>query len=57
VFRSYGRFSEAACESDISRLYGGIHLWTGNLEGLACGYHIGKEISLNLMRPLHDSDE
>jgi hypothetical protein len=52
VFHTFRRFSDAAWESGISRLYGGIHFWHGNLEGLACGARIGMEIS-SLMRPLH----
>jgi membrane-associated phospholipid phosphatase len=52
VFRRYRSFSEAAFESGISRLYGGIHFWSGNVQGLACGADIGLQIG-NLLGPLH----
>ena len=37
-------FSEAAEESGISRLYGGIHFADGNLNGLALGTEVGNEV-------------
>jgi hypothetical protein len=45
VTRRYTRFSRAAIESGMSRIYGGIHFMSGNLHGLACGEHIGVEVS------------
>jgi hypothetical protein len=33
--RTYQNFSEAADESGISRLYGGIHLMSANVDGLS----------------------
>jgi hypothetical protein len=52
VTRSFGSFSEAADESGISRLYGGIH-WPGaNLHGQAAGFQIGRQVLAHFLRPL-----
>ncbi len=42
VRRSYSSFSEAAWESGLSRIYGGIHYWSGNISGLYSGYLTGR---------------
>jgi hypothetical protein len=39
--RSFKSFNEAADEVGMSRLYGGIHYRTGNLEGLRTGREVG----------------
>ncbi len=39
---SWNTFTEAATESGISRLYGGIHFQAANVEGLKMGDQIGK---------------
>ncbi len=51
VERRYARFSEAAIESGISRVYGGIHFWSGNVEGLESGLRIGLWTVSNVLRP------
>jgi hypothetical protein len=40
--RSFKSFNEAADEVGMSRLYGGIHYRTGNIEGLKCGRKVGQ---------------
>jgi membrane-associated phospholipid phosphatase len=45
VQRSYASFSDAAWESGISRIYGGIHWLSANVRGLECGAHIGLEVA------------
>ena len=37
-------FTEASAESGISRLYGGIHFKSGNIEGLKMGDKIGEKV-------------
>jgi PAP2 superfamily len=41
VTRSYTSFHQAAEESGISRIYGGIHFMSANVEGLKAGVKIG----------------
>jgi hypothetical protein len=53
IVRSYPGFGAAALESGWSRIYGGIHFPSGNLEGLQCGTHIGFEVASTLMQRLH----
>ena len=53
VTRTYHRFSEAAWESGLSRIYGGIHFMSANLHGLACGAEIGQYTWTHYLRPLH----
>jgi hypothetical protein len=38
------KFSEAAEQAGISRLYGGIHFWAGNTEGLSLGKKVGTQV-------------
>ena len=45
--RSFSSFYEMAEEAGISRIYGGIHFSSANLQGRASGYAIGDEV-LNL---------
>ncbi|MBK8097067.1 MAG: phosphatase PAP2 family protein [Planctomycetes bacterium] len=42
VRRSYTSFTGAAWESGISRIYGGIHFWSANVNGLLGGWHVGQ---------------
>ncbi|MBW3584523.1 MAG: phosphatase PAP2 family protein, partial [Cyanobacteria bacterium 0813] len=42
--RTYQNFSEAADESGISRLYGGIHFMSANLDGLSAGRNVGNYV-------------
>jgi membrane-associated phospholipid phosphatase len=51
VLRSYASFSEAALESGLSRIYGGIHFPSANLHGLSSGAAIGTHVSWHLLRP------
>jgi PAP2 superfamily/RTX calcium-binding nonapeptide repeat (4 copies) len=48
--RSYTSFTQAAEESAVSRLYGGIHFNFDNNDGLAVGYSIGRYVSSELFQ-------
>jgi hypothetical protein len=50
--RSYTSFSQAAEESAVSRLYGGIHWAFDNDAGLAAGNAIGQYVMANFLRPV-----
>ncbi|MCB9881321.1 MAG: phosphatase PAP2 family protein [Planctomycetes bacterium] len=52
IKRSYQRFSEAAFESGMSRIFGGIHFMSANLYGLGTGVQVAKYAWDNLLRPL-----
>ena len=52
VSRSYGSFSEAAEEAGMSRIYGGIHFPSANLNGLASGAELGGYVAENFLRPM-----
>jgi hypothetical protein len=52
VRRSYRSFSEAALESGISRIYGGIHFPSANVHGLSIGAAVGTYTAWNQLRPL-----
>ena len=41
VSRSFNSFWEAAAEAGISRIFGGIHFMSANLQGLRCGARLG----------------
>jgi hypothetical protein len=51
VTRSYGRFSEAAAEAGISRIYGGIHYHSANVDGQALGRAVGEYVAAHCLRP------
>src|SRR5262249_17905805 len=51
VFRTYHGFSEAALESGMSRIYGGIHFMSANVNGLASGAAIGQYVTTHLLLP------
>jgi len=51
VFRSYKSFSEAALESGLSRIYGGIHFMSANLNGLSTGAETGVYVVRNFLTP------
>lgn len=59
--RTFQSFSEAAEESALSRLYGGIHFCTGNTMGLLSGYQIGEHVAQHFLLPRqkrpNDDDE
>ena len=50
VTLEWDTFSEAAAESGISRLYGGIHFADGNLNGLTLGTEVGNEVFAEAQR-------
>lgn len=52
VTRNYPGFSAAADEAGISRIYGGIHYPSANLQGQACGYQIGLHVLSYFLPPL-----
>ncbi|HUS07798.1 MAG TPA: vanadium-dependent haloperoxidase [Bryobacteraceae bacterium] len=52
VRRSYRSFSEAAQESGISRVYGGIHFPSANVHGLSTGAAVGIYVAWNFLTPL-----
>ena len=52
VQRWYFTFSQAAWESGVSRILGGIHWWSGNLYGLSIAADIGDEVVDSLLQPL-----
>ncbi|MEG4588463.1 phosphatase PAP2 family protein [Microcoleus sp. MOSTC5] len=47
--RTYENFSEAADESGISRLYGGIHFMSANVNGLSVGRNVGNYVVQNFL--------
>jgi hypothetical protein len=47
--RTFENFSEAADESGMSRLYGGIHFMTANLDGLSSGRQLGNYVVRNFL--------
>lgn len=51
VTRSFGRFSTAANEAALSRLYGGIHCRAANEDGLTAGIEIGEWAFTHVMQP------
>jgi hypothetical protein len=51
VLRTYQRFSDAALESGVSRIYGGIHFMSANQKGLAAGAAVGQYACANLLTP------
>ena len=51
VYHSYQRFSEAAQESGLSRIYGGIHFTSANLNGLSTGAAVGNHVYTNFLLP------
>jgi len=52
ITRSYNGFSEAADESGISRLYGGIHWPSANIHGQAAGFNLARQAIGNFLVPL-----
>ena len=50
--RSFTSFSQAAEESGLSRIYGGIHWSFDNVQGLVTGDAVGHFVSQNELRPI-----
>jgi hypothetical protein len=51
VSRSFERFSDAAQEAGMSRIYGGIHWDFDNRDGLKSGAELGRYVSRNHFQP------
>jgi hypothetical protein len=51
VHRFYSSFSEASRESGMSRIYGGIHFMSANLNGLASGAAVGQLVAGHWLLP------
>jgi hypothetical protein len=51
VTRRFRKFSDAAREAGISRIYGGIHFPSANRDGLECGKKIGQYVVENYFKP------
>ncbi|MEG5080071.1 phosphatase PAP2 family protein [Microcoleus sp. AT8-B4] len=49
TLRTYENFSEAADESGISRIYGGIHFMSANVNGLSAGRNLGNYVLQNFL--------
>lgn len=52
VTRAYGGFWEAALESGMSRIYGGIHFMSANVQGLLTGARTGAYVMRHRLEPL-----
>ena len=51
VTRTFARFSDAAAEAALSRLYGGIHFRSANEDGLRVGIDVGAWTVASVMTP------
>jgi membrane-associated phospholipid phosphatase len=51
VVRFYSGFSDAALESGMSRIYGGIHFMSANVHGLLSGAKTGAYVTRHVLRP------
>lgn len=56
VVRRFRRFSDAAREAGMSRIYGGIHFASANERGLESGSKIGTFVARNLFQPKEKKD-
>jgi membrane-associated phospholipid phosphatase len=52
VTRSYSSFADAAHEIALSRIYGGIHFLSADLDGLSMGQAIGEHVDRYFFQPL-----
>jgi hypothetical protein len=50
VTRSFTSFEQAAQEAGMSRIYGGIHFMSANINGIECGEKVGSYIVDNFMK-------
>lgn len=50
TLRTYENFAEAADESGISRIYGGIHFASANVDGLSSGRNLGNYVVQNFLK-------
>lgn len=51
IYRTFSNFTNAANEAGVSRIYGGIHFNSANVEGLATGRSVGNFVLDNLLAP------
>lgn len=51
IYRTFSNFTNAANEAGVSRIYGGIHFNSANVEGLATGRSVGNYVLDNLLAP------
>lgn len=49
TLRTYENFSQAADESGMSRIYGGIHFMSANVDGLSSGRNVGNYVVQNFL--------
>jgi hypothetical protein len=54
VLRSFNSFSEAAFESGLSRIYGGIHFPSADIHGLSTGGAVGIYVAWNYLTAIAD---
>ncbi|MEZ2248098.1 chemotaxis protein CheB [Microcoleus sp.] len=50
TLRTFDNFAEAADESGMSRLYGGIHFMSANVDGLSSGRNVGNYVVQNFLK-------
>ncbi|KHG41357.1 hypothetical protein OA07_11900 [Aphanizomenon flos-aquae 2012/KM1/D3] len=55
IYRTFSNFTNAANEAGISRIYGGIHFNSANVEGLTTGRSVGNYVLQNLLLPIIDN--
>ena len=48
--RTYENFGQAADESGMSRIYGGIHFMSANVDGLSSGRNVGNYVVQNFLK-------
>ena len=53
--RHFDRFSQAAEEAGLSRIYGGIHYLVSNTEGQIAGRRVGAYVAANALLPLAEA--
>jgi hypothetical protein len=51
--RHFSSFNQAAQEAGMSRIYGGIHFMSDNVEGLQVGGEVGRYVAQHELLPLH----
>ena len=54
--RTYHSLRETAEEVGMSRIYGGIHFLSGDLDGLAAGRAVGSYVAENFLLPAKKSE-
>jgi len=54
VYRSFSTPFDAAEEAGVSRIYGGIHFHSANVDGLQAGSNVGEWTVTNYLQPKHN---